>query len=243
VTLTNALRHTVTSIRLSISIGARHLGVPDFSYIASLEELMERIRSKLLLILGGVALIGLAYLLGGQAAGWAEDWELTSNRDKYRAKAAEQTAAVLRKMGTIKVGVKLSNFAFEDIDGNFHMLSNIVTDQTLITYIKPDCDACLVELERLRSVADGPEDYARVILISTANPLHLQRLREDYGLECLILYDEERLFGASLKIQSFPFNLVVDSALQILEIHANPLLKSDYERLFSMSGPQGSRPT
>jgi peroxiredoxin len=135
-------------------------------------------------------------------------------------------------MGTIKAGDTLSNYAFEDIDGNLHLPSEIVTDKTLITYLKPDCDACLEEMERLRQAAESQDDYDHVLLIASANPLHLHRLREDYGLGCLILYDDERLFGSTLRISSFPFNLVVDRSRVILEIHANTLLLDDYERFF-----------
>ncbi len=60
----------------------------------------------------------------------------------------------------------------------------------------------------------------------------MQRIREDYGLGCEILYDNERQFGAALKIQSFPFNLVVDRDRVIQAIHANTLLPDDYEQLF-----------
>jgi peroxiredoxin len=201
---------------------------------ASTEERMNRIRSNLLLILGGVTLVVLAYLLGGQAAGLYGEWDSSRNREKYQAKATEQTAAILRKMGTVKLGDTLPNYSFEDIDGNLHLLSQLVTDRTIITYIKPDCDACLTELEHLRSAAEDSTDYSRVLLISTANPLHLQRLKDDYGLGCRVLYDEERFFGSALNIQSFPFNLVIDRERVILEIHANPLLKADYERLLSV---------
>jgi peroxiredoxin len=152
--------------------------------------------------------------------------------------AAEQTAEILRRMGTIKVGDTLGNFPLEDIDGKLHLLSELVTDKTLITYMKPDCDACLAELETLRSVAKGPDDYEHVILITSANPLHMQRIREDYGLGCVILYDDERQFGAALKIQTFPFNLVVDRDRVLQTVHANTLLPDDYELLFEAARNQ-----
>lgn len=173
-----------------------------------------------------------AYLIGTQSAGWVEGLHLAWQVDKYRTSAAEQTAVILREMGTIKVGDTLANFSFEDVDGKSHLLSELVTDKTLITYLKPDCDACLEELERLRNTAKGLDDYEHILLITSANPLHLQKLRADYGLGCVILYDEERLFGTALKIQTFPFNLVVDRSLAIQAIHANTLLPDDYERLF-----------
>ena len=174
----------------------------------------------------------LAYVIGTQSAKWWNDWDAVAHANEYRAQAAERTAAILRKMGTIKVGDTLGNFPMEDIDGKLHLLSELVTDKTLITYMKPDCDACLEELERLRSVAKGPDDYEHVILITSANPLHMQRLREDYGLGCVILYDNERQLGAALKIQSFPFNLLVDGNLVIEEINAVTMLPDDYTKLF-----------
>ncbi len=188
-----------------------------------------------------MTLVALAYLIGTQSAEWMKEWNLSRHADTYRTQAAEQTAAVLRKMGTIKVGDTLGNFPLEDIDGKLHLLSELVTDRTLITYLKPDCDACLEELERLRNVAKGPDDYEHVILITSANPLHMQRLREDYGLGCEILYDNERQFGAALNIQLFPFNLVVNRDRLITEIHANKLMAEDYERLFETVNTANAR--
>jgi len=152
-------------------------------------------------------------------------------------------------MGTIKVGDTLPNFPFEDIDGKVRLLAEVVTDKTLITYIKPDCDACLVELERLKQTAKSQADYEHILLITSANPVHMQKLRADYGLGCVILYDEERRFGSTLKISSFPFNLVVNRQRVIEAIHANVLLPDDYERFFestqtvtpAKAGAQSSR--
>jgi peroxiredoxin len=152
--------------------------------------------------------------------------------DQYHAQASEQTAAILRQMGTIEIGDTLPNFPFEDIDGEIRLLSEVVTDKTLITYLERDCDACLVELERLKQAANSPDDYEHILLITSANPVHMQKLRAEYGLRCVILYDEERRFGSLLKIQSFPFNLVVNRQRVIEAIHANVLLPDDYERFF-----------
>jgi len=158
---------------------------------------------------------------------------LSRNADQYRTQASEQTEAVLKQMGTIKVGDTLPNFPFEDIDGKVRLLSEVVTDKTLITYLERGCDACLLELERLKQAASGQDDYEHILLITSANPVHMQKLRAEYGLGCVILYDEERRFGSLLKIQSFPFNLVVNRQRVIEAIHANTLLPDDYERFFN----------
>ncbi|MCX6833896.1 MAG: redoxin domain-containing protein [candidate division Zixibacteria bacterium] len=157
---------------------------------------------------------------------------MSRNADQYHAQAAEQTASVLKQMGTIEVGDTLPNFPFEDIDGKVRLLSEVVTDKTLITYVERGCDACLTELERLKQAANGQADYDHILLITSANPLHMQKLRAEYGLGCVILYDEERRYGSLLKISSFPFNLVVNRQRVIEAIHANILLPEDYERFF-----------
>jgi hypothetical protein len=67
----------------------------------------------------------------------------------------------------------------------------------------------------------------------------MQKMLAEYGLGCVILYDEERRFGSLLKISSFPFNLVVNRQRVIETIHANTLLPDDYERFFeSTSHPE-----
>ncbi|MCX6834949.1 MAG: redoxin domain-containing protein, partial [candidate division Zixibacteria bacterium] len=192
---------------------------------------MARMKSSAILVLGG-AVVVLAYVIGVQAAALFEKWNLSRNADQYHAQAAEQTASVLKQMGTIEVGDTLPNFPFEDIDGKVRLLSEVVTDKTLITYIKPDCDACLAELERLKQAATSQTDYEHVLLVSSSNPVHMQKLRAEYGLGCVILYDEERRFGSLLKISSFPFNLVVNRQRVIKAIHANVLLPDDYEQFF-----------
>jgi len=136
-------------------------------------------------------------------------------------------------MGTIEIGDTLTNFPFEDIDGKVRLLSEVVTDKTLITYMERGCEACLVELERLKQAVNSHADYEHVLLITSANPVHMQKQRADYGLGCVILYDEERRFGSLLKISSFPFNLVVNRQRVIEAINTNTMRPDDYERFFN----------
>ncbi|MCX6834879.1 MAG: redoxin domain-containing protein [candidate division Zixibacteria bacterium] len=188
-------------------------------------------KSSLIWVLAA-AVVVLAYIIGVQAAALFEKWNLSRNADQYYAQAAGQTASILRQMGTIEVGDTLPNCPFEDIDGKVRLLSEVVTDKTLITYLERDCEACLLELERLKQAANSQADYDHILLITSANPVHMQKLRADYGLGCVILYDEERRFGSTLQISNFPFNLVVNRQRVIEAIHANILLSDDYKRFF-----------
>lgn len=177
--------------------------------------------------------VAAAYLLGAKVGGMWESKDRAERSSEYRSKALAHSRAVLERMGTVAEGDTLSDFSFEDIDGHLHRLSEILVDHTLLIYIKPDCDACLEEIERLSQVAHTPDEYSHFILISTANPLHLRKMREDYELQCLVLYDEERLFGNNLNIVSFPFGLMLDHERVIREVHASVLTDEEMAEVAS----------
>jgi peroxiredoxin len=184
---------------------------------------MTRIQRIGVVVVAVLVTGALAYVLGAKAAGWWDRHDRAETRESYRSDALALSRAVLKKMGTVAVGDTLTDFTFEDIDGEVHSLSDVLTDPTLIIYVKPDCDACLEEIERISQVAETPDDYRHFVLISTANPVHLQRLRSDFSLGCYILYDEERFFGNALKIESYPFGLLVDSGREIQEVYVTAL--------------------
>jgi len=175
--------------------------------------------------------VAIAYFLGSTAGGTWSRQNRAERRSEYRSKALAHSRAVLERMGTVGLGDTLSDFSFEDIDGNLHRLSEILVDNTLLIYIKPDCDACLEEIERLSQVAKTAEDYRHFILISTSNPLHMRKLREDFGLRCYQLYDEERFFGNAFKIESFPFGLLVSRSRIVLAAYANALSTDQLEEI------------
>jgi peroxiredoxin len=179
------------------------------------------------LTLGIILIAAVAYVLGSRAGRVWNQKQHSDRRAAYRSQALAHSAAVLERMGTIAIGDTLSNYSFEDIDGNLRRLSDILVDNTLLIYIKPDCDACLEEIDRLSKTAHTSGDYSHFILISTANPLHLRKLRDDQGLQCLLLYDEERLFGNNLKISSFPFGLLLNRERVIEEVYASVLSDED----------------
>jgi len=182
-------------------------------------------------ILAAVVTVGAAYFLGWQAAVLWDKKSRADRRQEYRSQALAQSRAILDRMGTVEIGDTLSDFSFEDIDGNLHRLSEILVDNTLLIYIKPECDACLEEVARLSRVAQTQDDYRHFILVSTANPLHLRKLRDDHGLQCHILYDEERFFGNNLNISSFPFGLLLDGERVILNVYAIALSERELIQL------------
>ena len=196
---------------------------------------MRSIKKFVTFLVVVVGTVGLAYVLGGEAAKLLQGRKAEKSIEKTREMGKMQTAAVLEKMGTIAVGDTLQDYMMEDIDGAWHALSDIVTDRTVITYMKANCEVCLYELKGMKEAVGSREDYERFIVVSPSNPLRMREIRDEYGVECLMLFDEERQYGAMMNIQSFPFNIVVNRNLEILEIHGNALLPDDYQRILDKS--------
>jgi hypothetical protein len=123
----------------------------------------------------------------------------------------------------------------EDIDGAPHLLSSLVKDRALISYIMTDCDGCLSELEAIASVCRDDADAHKFIFISTANPLHMSTLRENFGLESYFLFDYERRFGEGVGISTFPFSMLVNDSLRILEIYGGGVPEEAYRDLLAQT--------
>ncbi len=156
-------------------------------------------------------------------------------RAETRARGVNTTRAILDRMQTIEVGDTLFNYVFEDIDGREVSLDDLVTSRTVITYMQTDCDGCLLELEEMIKTVTDPADYRHFILISSANPLHLRKLRDNFGLDCAILYDEERQFGHALNIYSYPFSVIVNGSRVILDIRADALWAEDFKEIIRLN--------
>jgi len=178
-----------------------------------------------------IATVSIAYILGVQAGNYVGDKE----RAETRAKGINQTRQVLAKMGTINIGDKLQNLVLEDIDGNVRRLAELVKERSVISFLRPDCDACLVELEHLHEIAVSPQDWEPFIFISTANPLHLRELEESFHMNSVILFDEEGMATEALNVMAWPFNIVVDGNLTIIDIHARPLDGDEFREVIEFS--------
>ncbi|RLG43708.1 MAG: hypothetical protein DRN81_05985, partial [Thermoproteota archaeon] len=161
----------------------------------------------------------------------AADYLNEQKRGELRAKGVRTTQRILERMGTVNVGDTLGDFILEDIDGNLHRLSELLTQKCVIAFIKPDCEGCLMELETIgRTITDGA-DHRHFIFISSANPLHMVELRENFGIRCPILFDEGRDVALRLKVQTYPFNFVVNHERVILDVRAGGMSGEDYQEI------------
>jgi len=114
------------------------------------------------------------------------------------------------------------------LEGNHVELEKVVISPTFMTYFLADCHSCLEQLAFLSGQSQFIEPGLLFILVSHSNPFELKELKSRYKIEFPILYDHWNQFGSNLKIDTYPFNILVDSGLVVREIIPGELLESDY---------------
>lgn len=125
------------------------------------------------ILFASVVLSGL--LLGSQAAHY-------KTLKKQLAARKEQTAAILDEMNTIKIGDKLPDHRFEDLESNLVWLSDLLAHKTLISFYHPSCDACVVDFEHMQRKCLESADYEYFLFISSTDPMMLAEQKRQNGI-------------------------------------------------------------
>ena len=185
-------------------------------------------RVLLVVVLTAVA-AATAYVFGIEAGNYV----VQSKRGNTRKASIRETQAVLQRMSTIEVGDTLPNYMVEDIDGNRFMLSELLCGLTVISFITPDCDACLIELGTTVKNCTDSLNQRHFVYISTGNPVRLRTLRSSYGIKSLILFDEAAYISGDLRVSTFPFNVIIDRHRCIQEVQSGGLWPEQYERVLN----------
>ena len=190
---------------------------------------MSRIRRRTAAVVAVsiVATIGLAYLLGIEAANLAG--RSNDVTEQFKLAKRMRTRQILERMNTISFGDTLPDWGFEDIDGNWFMLSELLSERTVVTFLDPGCVPCILAIEQMREALDNPADSRYFVLVSSAGPDILRDFRQEVGIPFRILYDEDGAFDSELNITNDPFNLIVDQSSVIVDILAGRLT-ADYVR-------------
>jgi peroxiredoxin len=172
--------------------------------------------------------VALAYVLGSQTGNLLAD---RRERDA-RFVRTQQTEELLDQMGTIQVGNTLPDHTFQGLDRQYHRLSDLLQDHTLISIFDYHCDNCLKELQQYMKVVRDSNQAKHIVLISGSNPLQLIELRDTYSIPFRILYDEDAMFLTNHNITTFPFNIVVNRSMQIEQIAAGSLMEDEIRQLW-----------
>jgi peroxiredoxin len=101
----------------------------------------------------------------------------------------------------------------------------------LISFFASACDACLTEISNAALVCDENETLDNVILISAESISRLRRVRDEYSLSNTFLYDYEGEFSKELKIDNFPFNIIVDPEMTIHQVFSGVIPPTELENI------------
>ncbi len=180
---------------------------------------------KILLgIVFSALIVSVAYVVGTEAGNYFQKQKRLGGRE-------QSLENILSEMNDLKVGDKLPDFAFENLAFESVMLRPLVQDTTILSFIQPGCPSCIQDMERLSSIVKTKESASRFIIISSGNPRHLMDLRDDYSLLSPILYDHEKGYSSIFSVFTYPFHIVIDKEMQVLEIIASQLEVEDINRL------------
>lgn len=175
-----------------------------------------------------IVVVSVAYIAGTEAGEYFQEKKISQTTEQVKK---DITESILSQMNDLKIGDKLPDYSFETLAFEPIMLSSLIHDKTILFFIQPDCPSCIYDIAKLSSFVKTQRDASRFIIISSGNPRHLMDLRDDYSLTSTILYDHERGYSSIFGIFTYPFHIVIDKDMRVLEIIASPLEDSDYTGL------------
>ena len=167
-----------------------------------------------------IATVTLAYYAGVEASNYFQKQNILNQRNS-------NNKSILSQMNDLKIGDTTPNYSFEDLSFQPIMLQPLVSKKTVLIFIEPDCPSCVEDIERLSKIIQDESDASHFIIISSGNPRHLIDLRNEYNLSMPILYDHDRGYSSIFGVFTYPFHIVIDESMQVLDIITGPLVEND----------------
>ena len=152
--------------------------------------------------------------------------------EQLKDKRVRLTQMVLSDMGTVAVGDTLKGIVLEDVDGTTFSIPDDLENPTVISFMNVHCDGCLLELEAAASFLRKHDKAGHFVFITTGNPIHFRKLRDNFGLTSAFLYDDGGVLETALKVSDFPFNIIVNGKGVILELRAGNLTDGELTGIF-----------
>jgi peroxiredoxin len=182
-------------------------------------------------ILVWISIVIGSLVLGGVGGKVLSGYVNSSRESEAKQKRAEMQQAILQEMGTLAVGDTLADHVFESLDLTPVRLSELVTGPTVLSIVDPDCEVCVEEITMLRRELSDSVLQSRFVFISAGNPRYLAELVDSTGLLSPVLYDHHSAWLGQYKVFTYPFNLIVNSDLRIMDVIASELSFNDLQEL------------
>jgi predicted amino acid-binding ACT domain protein len=177
------------------------------------------IRRGIIAVFGLVLLAGLAWW-AGSAIG-----ERLGSQDT--AKHFERQEAINQRFVNnneiIKIGAKWPDASLQGLDGEWHEVSQVIVDTTLLLIVMPGCDACEAELDGIADYLTDSGTATKVVIISSAYPLDMLQVQKKRNILSYILIDRVGELFPLINALVFPMNIVIAPDLTIISITAGGL--------------------
>jgi len=167
------------------------------------------------------ATIAVAYVLGAKAA------ELVQNKRARERRAANSLAALHDMKPGIALGNSLPDGVLENLEGDEVYLHDLVSNSSVISFIRHDCPYCQAQLRSVKKIAKTAEEEGRFILISLSDPTDLWAMRDEFKIQSPILYDRDTHYNANVGVAAVPFNFIVDRDLRIQQVVSGPMTEDE----------------
>jgi peroxiredoxin len=162
------------------------------------------------------------------------------------AAAGNRAGAKQQQDGGLPLGAVAPNFELPDLTGVLRKLSEFRGQDLLLVFFNPQCGYCSRMAADLAALpADGGDQRAVPVVITTGDAEENRKLVEQYGIRCLVLLQEEMEVAAQYRAQGTPMGYRIDRAGRIaseLAVGAEPLLRlaTAPEQIESVAAANGS---
>jgi peroxiredoxin len=137
-------------------------------------------------------------------------------------------AETKREAGGLPLGTIAPDFELPDLIGVRRKLSEFRQQNVLLIFFNPQCGFCTKMAADLAALpADGGDQRAVPLVITTGDAEENRKLVEQYGIRCLVLLQKEMEVAAKYGAQGTPMGYRIDGAGRIashLAVGAEPLL-------------------
>jgi len=134
-----------------------------------------------------------------------------------------------RESGGLPVGTAAPDFELPDLTGVRHKLAEFRGQDLLLIFFNPNCGFCTRMAADLAALpAEGGEDRAVPIVVTTGDAEENRKLVEQHGIRCLVLLQKQMEVAHAFRAQGTPMGYRIDAAGRIaseLAIGAEPLLR------------------
>lgn len=172
-------------------------------------------------------LTGVGIWLGFQLV--RQNGRLLLRLEAIEKRLAPRSADKRREAGGLPIGMTAPDFELPDLTGVHHRLSEFRDSNVLLIFFNPQCGYCTKMAPDLAALPmERGGDRPIPVVVSTGDAQENQKLVEQYGIQCLVLRQEEMEIASKFRAQGTPMGYRIDKAGRIaseLTVGAEPLLK------------------